>query len=412
MKNQVPFFVFILLVFFSIGSFAQPPKFEDTELTGKVVKIDPGFSFAYTTAFFDIGNDRILLNYHPKYSRRMMEILRPGSTVTFRARVNLKTWESVKGFRESDRNNEGFTQFLIVGTITHVLVGNNWEVFPVIEPKYGEHPLEGFRFFLDKPVRQLISFNNFNKGFMLDDGVVGWSSGVSALWDPLKDTRKGDVISFMGYPKDNVDPQYAYPINGVKEVFSFSPLIKAQGKIRSMLFKQNSVCIGISVQSGRNTIEVSFPTQYGEKIKAMSEKPGKVTLYYSPPPKVKNIHPPELHVLINGTDSLVIDALGFWGGADGKHEHKPATVSGTITGLNRSDAGKLVSMVLDDEILTEVDAVMERQLGQYLRRGRHLQVKGQERMRKAGEVYAKDYRIIVPQEVLVDGKTFILNNQP
>jgi hypothetical protein len=55
---------------------------------------------------------------------------------------------------------------------------------------------------------------------------------------------------------------------------------------------------------------------------------------------------------------------------------------------------------------------MEKQLGNFFKKGELVEVSGDERIKAQGEVYSKDYRIITPRSLVIDGKNFLLGQQP
>lgn len=120
------------------------------------------------------------------------------------------------------------------------------------------------------------------------------------------------------------------------------------------------------------------------------------------------MNPPELHAIISEADTLKIEEAGFYGGADVAHDHKPAVVSGKISKVNRSDRGGIMNVILGNDVYVEITYTTSEQLGKYLKKGIEMEVSGDERIKKEGEIYSEDYRIITPRKVKVDGKEFLL----
>jgi hypothetical protein len=50
--------------------------------------------------------------------------------------------------------------------------------------------------------------------------------------------------------------------------------------------------------------------------------------------------------------------------------------------------------------------MMAQQLGYLFKKGKPVVIAGKERIKKMGEIYNKNYRIITPEKILIDGKTF------
>jgi hypothetical protein len=80
--------------------------------------------------------------------------------------------------------------------------------------------------------------------------------------------------------------------------------------------------------------------------------------------------------------------------------------------VNRSDNGRIMSVIIGNECYIEVDNNIEKNLGNYLRRGTLMKINGEERIKKEGEIYSKNYRIITPQKITVDEKEFQLSTLP
>lgn len=99
----------------------------------------------------------------------------------------------------------------------------------------------------------------------------------------------------------------------------------------------------------------------------------------------------------------------YYGGPDGNHDFKSVEVEGTISKVNRTEKGRIISLILDKDFYVEVDAQMEQQLGNLLKKGSNLKISGEERIKKEGEIYEKEYRIITPKRIVTESGEFILN---
>ena len=60
----------------------------------------------------------------------------------------------------------------------------------------------------------------------------------------------------------------------------------------------------------------------------------------------------------------------------------------------------------------EIDPRLDAQIGTSLKKGIILKIKGKERQKKEGEVYQYKYKIISPEQIVIEGKTHLLNNLP
>ena len=87
-------------------------------------------------------------------------------------------------------------------------------------------------------------------------------------------------------------------------------------------------------------------------------------------------------------------------------------MSGKIREVVHSDKGRIISLLVNTDVYIEMDPRFEKQIGALLKRGASIEVSGDERIKKEGEVYSKDYRIITPQQISIDGKVYRLNQLP
>jgi hypothetical protein len=81
---------------------------------------------------------------------------------------------------------------------------------------------------------------------------------------------------------------------------------------------------------------------------------------------------------------------------------------GKITKIIRTTKGNVASIIIDSKYFVEVDAMMAQQLGLQLKKGKEIIIGGKERIKIAGEIYSKDYHIITPEKINIDGKIFSL----
>jgi hypothetical protein len=178
------------------------------------------------------------------------------------------------------------------------------------------------------------------------------------------------------------------------------------------LFKQNEVCIGVkfSTPSG-NEIKLSFPSDKAEKVKKFLKPDSDLKIYHGRVYDLSKLDLPELQAVIQGKDTLYIDEFGFFGGADVEHDHKPVELSGKITRINKTGRGSIVSIIVAGKYYFEPDPGIAEQIGRLLQRGKEVIIQGKERIKKKGEIYKKEYTIVVPKKIVIDGKTFF-SNQP
>ena len=133
-----------------------------------------------------------------------------------------------------------------------------------------------------------------------------------------------------------------------------------------------------------------------------------VVVYYMDFTVTNVLEPPTAHAIIQGTDTLFFRQI-FYGGADVKHAFKPAAVEGRITRINRTQKEQILSIIVSPDIFVEINPLIAKQLAPLLTKGRHIAVSGDERVKLEGEIYEKDYRIISPAKLVIEGKEFLIN---
>ncbi len=382
---------------------AAQPKFEIQEFTGIVKSIEPGWGFAYERIRVDVDGKAESFLFHPDYGKFIIESVMVNSRITLRVNVNLTFRNRMKALKSSDVDvMDHFSQERIV----EIQIRNEWKALPVAKNPYpGWRGGQGHRVFLEKNVIDVYKLNDLTKAVIFQNGLIG--SFPLSTFGSIKDIKGGDVISFMGYSYPRVEGA-AYPVSGVKEVYFFTRLYKNTGHIKSYLFKQNSVCLGMVMETENGDVAVGFPSDYAARIKNFLSENREVDFFHFNYKVERLLNPPELHGLISGKDTLLIEKFGFYGGEDVQHDHQQAVVSGTISRINRSDKGEIMSVMVGNDVYVEVDLSMAQQLGQFIKKGNEVVIAGEERIRKEGEVYNRDFRIITPRNIKVEGKEFLL----
>jgi hypothetical protein len=200
-----------------------------------------------------------------------------------------------------------------------------------------------------------------------------------------------------------VNDSYWYPIDNISKIYFCNFLKRTEGKIESFISKQNYVRIGLRINEHR----LSFPAKLGKEIERFAnDKP--VTVYYMGYVSEASNLLPTIHALVQGRDTLKIP-YPYYGDPDGKHEFKTAEVDGKISKINRTETGRILSVIMGNDCYVEISYNMAQQLGSFISNGKQLKVIGDERIKKEGEVYEQNLRIITPRKVVADGKEFILN---
>lgn len=374
------------------------------EISGTLKSVEPFHEFAFEQLTIETeGGELHTFKFNPRYGVLFTQNLRLGDW------VHLKVMEfpAKKKLRDSGKISENYKLWLrdeIVG----VEIDGDWKELKRNIPEVMRSP---YAMTLDAVVRQELIVDGKVRGYVLDNGVVTYNYYIGLLSGDDHYAKVGEQISFIGW-SSKIEDGYAFPIEGVREVVWYNRLFKDKGRLRSLLFKQNNVCIGATFASPTRQIKVSFPSNYGERIKAIADKGEDVIAYFTGYNHKDEKDMAELHAVIHGKDTLKIPEFGFYGGADIKHEHMPATIAGKITDVNKLPSGTIINVIVDNKSYIDIDFATQKQIGSLLRKGVVIEVNGKERIKAVGEVYSKDYRIITPSEIKIDEKVYSLNQQP
>ena len=384
--------ILILLSTFAFAVFGQP-KFEIIEYTGTVVSLIPGFRFALETIELKTESEDLYFRVSPEFGDQVFSKIKIGQTITLRANVNWSARESLK-----KSNRKYLAPFTDV--VTEIKLDGAWISTMPPERKFSSWD-NTWIVKLEQEVLGDYSFNGQKKGVLLKDGMVAYNLFGLRYFSDDENIKPGDFISFAGY---TLGPEkgFFYPIDGVVKVYSYIPLKKITGTISAFVNKQNFARIGLVI----NGFRLSFPADYAKQIESFSNNQN-VTIYYSGQEDKKTNLLPSIHALIQNSDTILIQK-NFYGDPDGKHEYKPAELNGKITQVIRSGRGRVISLIMGNDCYIEVNPKMVEQLGNQLNRGVTIKVVGDERIKKEGEIYEKDYRIITPRKVVIDDKEFIL----
>lgn len=391
------FFTLLLLPFLAVSQ----SKFEVREFTGTVKSIEPGFRYAIARMKLEVKGEPEFFIFPPTYGKMITERFLPGETITLKANVNL----TIRGNRNKWLTKEkDIPFFLYRDEILAIKVEGGW--LDIVKPSDIKSKVES-EVHINQTVLSTIQEDGYNKGIVFENGMVAYNPVAGRNYDPMKKIKEGDKISFLGqtFPRED---GYVYPIDRVKKVFNYYGLMEGRGRLYSLLFKQNHVCIGARFKTKKGTfIDVSFPSFHAEEVQRFLNPEEEVKLYHG---EIigSRMDLPELHAIIQGSDTLKILEFGFFGGADGKHEHKDVDVSGKITHVERTAKGNIASIIVKGEYYVEIDAMMAQQIGYVFRKGLIISIIGKQRIRIPGEIYKKEYKIVVPQKVVMDGKTFSL----
>ncbi len=399
----------ISFLLFSKSILLAQVTFEVRDYVGVVTAIEPGKTFQLSRLMLRVDGREEPFVFNPIYGRLFLEKLKVGSRVILKATINAKGREM---YHTASSDLKDFIRNFIQDVIIELTVGNEiFKLRPLESDFYERVETERPRIFVDKKVVAFYSEENVRKALLFENGLVAFNKGINTLHKPLENLALGDSISFTGFKLDHFEGG-KYPVDGVKEVYTLGLLNRFTGRLKSFLFKQNEVCIGVkfSTPSG-NEIKLSFPSDKAEKVKKFLKPDSDLKIYHGRVYDLSKLDLPELQAVIQGKDTLYIEEFGFFGGADVEHEHKPVELSGKITRINKTGRGSIVSIIVAGKYYFEPDPGIADQIGILLQRGKEVIIQGKERIKKKGEIYKKEYTIVVPSKIILDGKTFF-SDQP
>ena len=388
-----------LCIFFSLLAFTTigQRKLELRELKGTFKEMRSGYYFAYEVLMIDVDRELRLFRIDPVYGQSILKKLKPGDELIFKALVDDKGREAMKVIK----GNPAYWASMFGEGIESIYLDGQWFSTPSTLKNQEKRGFDWAVLLEQPPIDQILE-DGIRKGLIFNNGLIGFSSFTGMGKHSMKSIQIGKPVSFIGY-ESIVRKEYLYPIENVNRVISFIELTKQTGKIESFIYKQNFARIGLKLNGER----YSFPTELAKTVEQfVNDKP--VTIYYYGLSDEKTNLLPTIQAIVQGRDTLKIPRM-YYGDPDGKHEHKPTELDGKITQVNRSDQGHIISLILANDCYVEVDARMATQLKNYLNKGKTIKISGLERIKKDGEIYERNYRIITPQKVEVNGKEFILN---
>jgi hypothetical protein len=399
-------FIRLIIILLPISVFGQA-KFEVQEFIGTVKAIDPGFKFALERLTLDVNGKEEKFIFNPRYGTLISSQVKVGDIITIKVNVNVKSRERANELSRSN-SERVLSWYFFRDEIIEIKTKD--KIIPLPDIKRIDEPII-YKAFLDKKIFGEITNKESRTGLIFENGLIGYNLWLGSLEKEFKSAKINEVVSFAGI-KIPFQEGFKYPIDGVKEVYQYIPLQQEEGTLKALLFKQNFTCIGAKFDLGNgNTVSVSFPSDQAIKIKDFLKAKEETKIYYHDYHVAGQIHPPELQALIQGRDTLYVGVFGFYGGADGKHDHTEIEFEGKITKVNTTDKGSIMSLIVGSEFYVEVNSLMAQQLALELKRGTHIIIGGKERVKKVGEIYQKEYRIITPEKIIINGNAFSLFTQ-
>ncbi len=402
------FKIHLMLIFCAmcLGAVAQV-KWEPREFEGKLLSYEVGYSFAYEYMRVEVGGKVSRFHFYPQYGEFMLNEFKVGSILKFKALLRKDKLEDDLAFKKLD---DRYFWFFNKQTLQEVWWKGEWK--KLIESKANvTKPVS--KVFLEETIQSFYTADDFKSAAQLQNGRIAFLGMMGRLFNPLKDYKVSDKFSFVGEEIMRGEG-YAYPFS-FTELFYAYEIVKSEGTLKSYLYKQNHVCIGLKFSSEMGDFAVSIPTYYGERVQKFLKPQERLIIYHSPnryKTVVDDGMAPELHAIIQGRDTLFIEEHGFFAGADGKHDHQNVYLEGKIKEIVRSNKGSIINFIVDNEFYIEFDTRFEKQIGSLLKRGLPIKISGEERIKKNGEVYKKNYRIVSPYKIEIGDKTYLLNQLP
>jgi hypothetical protein len=399
--NSIRFirWVFVFLLPITLSGQA---KFEVLEFLGKVKAIEPGFKFALERLTLDVNGNEEKFIFNPQYGKLIFDQVKVGDNISLKANVNIRDRDRAKQLTYSN-SRRVLSWYFFRDEIKEIKVRD--KIIQLPEIKREDEQVQ-YRAFLDKNLAGEFIDNGYRTGLIFENGLVAYNRGLGYVSSDMEALKITDKVSFAG-TKIPYQEGFKYPIEGVNEVYHYISLKNETGTVKAFLFKQNFTCIGAKFDlTNGNSLSVSFPSDQAAKIKEFLNPKEETKIYYHNYKVEGQLHPPELQALIQGTDTLYVGVFGFYGDADGKHEHTEIEFEGKIMRVNTTEKGTIISLIVGPDYYVEVEPLMAKQLMYQFKRGTELKIIGQERIKKKGEIYQKEYRIITPVKIIINGKEF------
>jgi hypothetical protein len=402
MKNKL---MLLAIVFITAYQVRAQAKIEIREFQGTLQNFEVGYRFAYEYLTLKVESEEYRFYFPPFHGQWIQSKFKPGDLVKVKVSYNYTLAENVKKLKAEKSK---YATFLDRQVIVDIWADGQWVSLP---DRSTENLNENISYHFDKKIKSFYTVSNLMKAIIFEDNSIAYTFVYHKERDPSYIYKVGDRINFLGIKPERTEG-YAYPFPE-KKVYEFFSLVEIEGTIKSYLYKQNAVCIGAKFYVDNNELTVCFPSEKAEEVKNFLIGTTQVTLYTSADKQdLKSNLFPELHVLIKDKDTLKINQLDFFGGPDRNHKFKSIEFEGKISRITKSQSGKVANLIIDEKYFVEIDPRLDAQIGTSLKKGIVLKIKGKERLKKEGEVYRYTYRIISPEQIVIEGKTHLLNNLP
>ncbi len=396
------FICILYLVIVPYLSFSQKKvKVELLQVEGVIEKYIPTPGIAYTVMQYTSAGQSSVARFPSQQGKEILQLFPVGTSV----KISVKSRVPKIKFKDSFQRNSLF--YFLADSLVSIQSDQNlltcqWKRDTDRYPIFRNRKL-----LLEQKIKEVIDMDE-KKAVLTENSSLILENNFFFANQKFHKLRPGATIHNFGveFP---VREGEALAFQGIKRVMSSGLLAKVEGTIHSFLFKQNGVCIGLSLQTETQLIRMNFPAEFGTKLMAIEKLKQPVTVYCDKMiTDTKTFLFPGIQAIVSGGDTLKIER-DFYGDPDGKHDFVIATKRGQIKNLILDRKGRLISIHLHNEILIEVNEKIQSQLRNILKKGKQIEVQGNERIKKEGEVYENNQAVMVPKKLVIDGVEFLVD---
>ena len=362
-----------------------------------IVKFLPGYSFAYAKIKLMSEDGEKTVRFLPFNGESILSQFKEGDKVNIQAYQGRKLKsKKIPSFLDDYFSMDELISISKEGVNYEVKFANPFKNYLNTDRSKLYH------IFLEKRITGFYTIDEQKFGVFLDSGELLYSHYSwwrSPEWD---DYKVGDVISSWSIP-NKIKKGEVWPIED-GSVYSVRPLTKVEGEIKSFLYKQNYAYIGLVLSTNHGELRFSFPSEAAKELKMYADRDDKVIIYYEPEKSPIANNPPGLYAVISNLDTLKI-TRPFYGSPDGKHESKSIDYKGEIRKIIKDSKGNINAILTRDALIESTTYL--NQLRKILKKGMAIEVAGEERIKRPGEVYEKDLKIITPKSAIINGKEYL-----
>ncbi len=384
-----------------IGYSQKKVKVELVQVEGVIEKYIPTPGIAYSIVQYSSQGESALARFPSQQGKEILQQFPVGTSVKLSVKSRIPKLKF-----ENDPKRTWLRYFL---TDSLVSIQSDQSRISCQWRKGGEVSsfFRNRKLLLEEKVKSHIETEG-SKGVLTERNVLILDNSFFSQEKPISKLKVGTVFHNFGTEFPLRDGE-AYSVQGVKRVMSSGLLTKVEGTIHSFLYKQNGVCIGLTLQTENELIRMNFPAELGAPLMDIEKRKQPIIIYFDQfSVDIKTFLFPTIHAVISGTDTIKIER-DYYGDPDGKHEFQIATKRGQIKNLIMDRRGKLVSIHLNNQILIEANEEIQQQLRDRLKKGKQIEVHGNERIKKEGEVYENNQSVIVPKKLIIDGIEFLVD---